>query len=327
MYVFLRLAPRVVRLQPGFELYVLSKHDIFPRGVVEASQSTCGESYMTKSQISFLGSLLAAGALAAAGCGGGSSSSGTGGATGGGGRGTGGATTVGTGGAVGTGGHADAGTPTDVPADTVTPTDTGSTDTTPTDVASEAATDSAPVNPLIPVGTFNTDLDGFSLLYVTPTLQPEVGAQATAEFDATVGKPNPGSAKLTLPFFPMTPFVDEHVEFGKNFTPVDMTGRIITARVMLDAVDGSASPGVQAYFVIKTATATNANAYRYGNGGYTNLSAGNWVTVIMPIDGLNFTDTGWDVTRVQQVTVGIQGDSTNTGLTAATVHIDTIGYQ
>jgi hypothetical protein len=272
---------------------------------------------MTKSQISLLGSLLASGALVFAGCGGGSSS-GTGGATGSGGRGTGGLT-GGTGGA-GTGGHADAGT------DTGTPTDTG-TDTTATDVATEAAVDSAPVNPLIPLGAFDTDLDGFSLTYVAPALQPEVGAQATAAFDGTIGKPIPGSAKLTLPFSPMASGTDEHVEFGKNFTPVDMTGRIITARIMLDAVDGSASPGVQAFFVVKSATATNANAYVYGNGGYTNLSAGNWVTAILPLDGLNFSSAGWDVTRIQQVAVGIQGDPTNAGLTTATIHIDSIGYQ
>ena len=287
---------------------------------------------MTKSQISFLGSLLASGALVFAGCGGSSGGGGVGGATGGGGHGTGG-TNGGIGGA-GTGGHADAGpdTGSDVAVDTG-PTDTGSTDTgptdtvTPTDVAAEVATDSGPVSPLIPLGTFNTDLDGFSLLFVTPTLQPEVGAQVTAEFDGTIGRPNPGSAKLTIPFLPMTPSMDEHVEFGKNFTPVDMTGRIITARVMLDAVDGSASPGVQAFFVIKSATATNPNAFVYANGAFTSLSPGNWVTVIMLADAPGFAATGFDPSRIQQVTVGIQGDASNTGLTTATVHVDTIGYQ
>ena len=293
---------------------------------------------MTKSKVNLLGSLFVAGALAAAGCGGGSSggsggSSGTGGKGGSGGAGTGiggaggtGAGGSGTGGS-GAGGKIDggAGGATDGGQDSGAG---GAVSDAATDTdAADASAETGPASHLIPIGTFDTDLSGFSLLFVTPTLQPEGGAQPTAEFDSTTGKPDPGSAQLTIPFTPMTPSMDEHVEFGKNFTPTDMTGRILTARVMLDAIDGSASPGVQAFFVIKSATATNANAFIYANGAFTNLSAGNWVTVVMLADSPGFAATGFDPTRIEQVAVGIQGDASNAGLTTASVHIDSIGYQ
>jgi len=130
-----------------------------------------------------------------------------------------------------------------------------------------------------------------------------------------------------MPTVPPASYIDEHVEWGKNFTPTDMTGRIITARVMLDAVDGGASPGIQAFFVLKTATAADPNAFVYANGAFTGLSAGNWVTVIMLADSPGFASTGFDPSRVRQVAVGIQGNTNDTGLTTASIHIDSVGYQ
>jgi hypothetical protein len=313
---------------------------------------------MTKSQLGLLGTVLAAGALAIAGCGGGGGGGGTGGrkadggtggkGTGGSGAGgvtgTGGRADAGTGGMTGTGGAADSGTGGSADgggtggavSDAGSDVGTGGTDAGDETGGSDAGTDtpiadtgsdSGPASPLIPICTFATGLDTCSLLFVTDSLKPEAGDQVTAEFDGTIGRPDPGSAKVAIPFAPMAGVTDEHIEFGANFTPVDMRGRIITARVMLDAVDGSASAGVQAFFVVKSATATNPNAFVYANGAFTNLNAGNWVTVIMLADGPGFMATGFDPSRIQQVAVGIQGNPANAGLTAATLHVDSIGYQ
>ncbi len=281
---------------------------------------------MTKSQISFLGSLLASGALVFAGCGGGGGgSTGTGGATGGGGHGTGGMT-AGTGGmTAGTGGHADAGSDTssDVAGDVQS--GAGGSDAGPGTDAADAMVDAGPVH--LVNYTFDTTVQGWGLntfddpanlasQMVLDGGHMDGGVPPTFTFEPTIGSPAPGSLKITATFTAYGQSIDPVI----NFASMDLTGKTLHAKVML------ASGTFPGYAVIH---ASSTSSYIYDAKGYNGLSAGTWTDLAFDLS--TATSTNWTPAQIVQIGVqigsgGAPPDASATFATplSVTIYIDTV---
>jgi hypothetical protein len=169
----------------------------------------------------------------------------------------------------------------------------------------------------VPLATFDTSLQQWSFLFSS-----NPPAASTAAFDGAVGQPDPGSAMLTIPFVPnpSSATTNEQVDFGINFAaPMDLSGKTLTARVKLDAGLGASGGGAK--LIIKSGA-----AFVYADGGFQNLTPGDWITLTTSFDTPGFAGAGYTPTQIVQVDVEIQANGA-TAFTTATVHIDTVGYQ
>ncbi|HEX6275907.1 MAG TPA: hypothetical protein VFZ53_22855 [Polyangiaceae bacterium] len=93
------------------------------------------------------------------------------------------------------------------------------------------------------------------------------------EHNADDGDPDPGAFQATIPYDQAS----QWVSFGVNFNTVDMTSRVISARVkIVSGFDGdlaTAQAGMKVY-------AKSGMGYCYANGAYFNLAAvDQWTTI------------------------------------------------
>ena len=93
------------------------------------------------------------------------------------------------------------------------------------------------------------------------------------EHNADDGNPDPGAFQATIPYDQPS----QWVSFGVNFNAVDMTSRVISARVkIVSGFDGdlaTAQAGMKVY-------AKSGTGYCYANGAYFNLAAvDQWTTI------------------------------------------------
>jgi len=151
------------------------------------------------------------------------------------------------------------------------------------------------------------------------------GTAPTFEWNGTDGDPNPGSLKVTVNFTGFKQYIDPQVNIA---TPIDLTNRIIKARIRL-ASGTFPSGGIQFHV---SSGLTAPNAYVYVSAPFinsTSLTVGTWITVnldtstVAPTDGRTFDPS-------QIVQIGIQfttGDPYEGGTPAfgqAVFEIDTV---
>jgi hypothetical protein len=187
--------------------------------------------------------------------------------------------------------------------------------------------------------SFPTDKQGWSLSTYVDTNYLNLGAASdpdsgvsldggmvpTLDFNASDGNPDPGSLSLTVTFSGFKQYVDPNVNLP---TPVDLTNRIVHARIRL--VSGTFPAGGVQFHVSSGLTAPNS--YVYVSAPFVNassLTVGNWITInldtstVTPTDGRVFDPS-------QIVQVGIQfttGDPYEGGTVSfgqAVFEIDTV---
>jgi len=172
------------------------------------------------------------------------------------------------------------------------------------------------LGPFVPLATFDTNLQqwdvvGFSL----PT-----ATAPTVAFDGTVGQPAPGSAVLTIPFVdnPDSANSNEQVDFGIKLPPTDFSGKAFTARVRLDSGLSASGGAVKLVFL--------SDGGFYADGGFQDLLPGGWITLSTSLDDPDFADALFAPSQIVQIAVEFQANGPGP-FTAATIHVDTIGYQ
>jgi hypothetical protein len=145
------------------------------------------------------------------------------------------------------------------------------------------------------------------------------------------GDPDEGAFEATIPYDSPS----QWVSFGINFASVDMTNRIITARVKIasglgDAMDLMMAPGGTKVY------AKSGMGYCYANGAYFNQGdgphpIGTWQTIqfnlLRPPD---FTDAAcaepFDPADIREIGVQFDSNAMSTSATEAVVLIDTVTY-
>jgi hypothetical protein len=190
---------------------------------------------------------------------------------------------------------------------------------------------------------FAADLDGFRINYYCSGNPPacaqvmdvapapaENGADAgapqpapdndfvEAAFDATVGEPDPGSARVTLQFSVDGQLADLARNFGTDMTPgLNLTGKVITARARVEA---GGAPTVVAKMYVKTGM-----TYSYADSGETPLVPGVWATLRYQTPTYVNDTAAYNVGDVREIGIEILGRGA-TAPTATVVHVDTIQY-
>jgi hypothetical protein len=138
------------------------------------------------------------------------------------------------------------------------------------------------------------------------------------EFDAAVGDPEVGSAKLTLQFGADGQLADFARNFGSNvMTGLDLAGKTISARAR---VEPGGAPTVAAKMYLKT-----GETYSYGDSGEVTLTPGTWTTVSYTIPTYYANMAVYNMADVREVGIEILGRGA-TAVTPTVVHIDTISY-
>jgi hypothetical protein len=139
-----------------------------------------------------------------------------------------------------------------------------------------------------------------------------------AEFDANVGEPAPGSARITLQFSADGQLADFARNFGDGMTPgLNLTGKLITARALAEA---GGAPTVVAKLYVKTGM-----TYSYADSGETPLPAGVWTTLRYQMPTYVNDANVYDIADVREIGIEILGRGA-TAVTPTIVHIDTIEY-
>jgi hypothetical protein len=136
-------------------------------------------------------------------------------------------------------------------------------------------------------------------------------------FDSALGNPDPGSAKLDLQFSGP----GQVAEFAINIAGVDLTGKTISARAL---IDGGSPTGSTAKLYVKT----GAN-YLYADSGQVTLVAGTWSTLTYSTPSyIADPMTDYDISDVREIGIEVAPPAAPalTVLAPAVIHIDTIEY-
>jgi hypothetical protein len=171
--------------------------------------------------------------------------------------------------------------------------------------------------------TFDTSLQG----YVAESSVVDAGVPPVLTWDSAVGDPSPGSLELTSDFTDYNQTTDVAVTIAPL---ANLTGKVLHAKVRLDANDGGAS--FPAGYVQLHASSNSGTAYIYASGPGTPLTAGVWTDVSFDLAAPNFAQAGFDPSLI--VDVGLQigtgaqpAGQTFPGPQLLTFHIDSIVAQ
>jgi hypothetical protein len=151
---------------------------------------------------------------------------------------------------------------------------------------------------------------------VTP--EPPSNDFVAAEFDGTVGNPDPGSVKITLQFAVDGQLADLARNFGTNATPgLDLTGKTLTAQARVEA---GGAPTVAGKMYVKT-----GETYSYADSGETTLTPGAWTTLRYGTPTYYANMAVYNIADVREIGIEILGRGA-TAPTPTVVHIDSIVY-
>lgn len=197
------------------------------------------------------------------------------------------------------------------------------------------------------VFAFEEDTEGWQFVYAEPAtlIAPPAPAGdagevpvpegvATAEHDASVGDPEPGSVQLNLPFTGGNQKISYEVDVATDTAGVDLGSRSITVRIRVDsglATNTMFPAGLKLY--VKT-----GDASLYADSGFINIEAGSdWQTFQWPnVSSPGYTDPA-GVHNPQDVRqVGLEFATGDCMMAAAgcpegtyvpaVVHMDTLQY-
>jgi hypothetical protein len=171
--------------------------------------------------------------------------------------------------------------------------------------------------------TFDTSVQG----YTTETSVVDASAPPVLSWDSTIGDPTAGSLKLTTDFTDYNQTVDTQVTIAP---PADLTGKVLHAKVRLDANDGGAT--FPAGFLQLHASSNSGSGNIYASGPGTALTAGAWTDVSFDLSAPSFAQTGFDPSLIVDVGVQIGTGAQPAGQTFPgpqnpTFHIDSVVAQ
>jgi hypothetical protein len=143
------------------------------------------------------------------------------------------------------------------------------------------------------------------------------------------GDPDPGAFEATIPYDQPS----QWVSFGINFDPVDLSNRVISAKIKIASGPGTAEELMTAPVGTKV-YAKSGMSYCYANGAYFNQgdtghTVGEWQTIqfnlLRPPD---FVATGctFDPADIREIGVQFDTNSMLMNATEAVVLVDTITY-
>jgi len=177
--------------------------------------------------------------------------------------------------------------------------------------------------------TFDETIQGWAVGWAqtgqTGVEDATLKAGTTLTFDNDSGNPDPGSLLLEIPFTDP----EQGVEVGINLpTPIDLSGKIITAKVRLNSgmlSNNLASAPGGAVLVVKT-----GENWVYGGSQWANISDNEWTTITLDVTSPSGTvNEGYDPALVRQIGVSIGNNGVvpeGATVQAASVQIDSIVY-
>jgi hypothetical protein len=175
--------------------------------------------------------------------------------------------------------------------------------------------------------TFDADVQGFTILTGEGASTPaELQDNAVASWAEASGDPAPGALTLDVPFDAASQNVAVSLAFA---TPLDLTGKTITARVRLVSgltEDGENPGGVMLF--VKGGTDWKLAQSAWHNAGVA--EAGAWSTLTLTPStpsADDFFEEGFSVTDVKMVGISVATGGTGTMYEAATIEIDSITAQ
>jgi len=164
--------------------------------------------------------------------------------------------------------------------------------------------------------TFDTDVQGWQLFATSPE---RLEASTQVGYDAQNGDQTPGVLELLAPF----DGANQKIEVQASFSPMDMQGRTLRARVRLE---NGLSSDAQNPGGIKLFAKAGAN-YNYASGEWTYLRPGEgWVEVTLDCDAPILVPESFDASEVRQVGVELRTFNETTSVSPATVFMDAVSY-
>jgi hypothetical protein len=143
--------------------------------------------------------------------------------------------------------------------------------------------------------TFNTSAQGFGVAVYSA---PDASAPPALNFDSSTGDPSPGSVVATLPF---TASGQSYVIQSPVQPTADLTGKTLSAWIMLEKADGGAGEFMSGYAQL---FAESGSSYTSSSGGGKSLTPGVWTQLSVTTAALHTSTTTFDPTQVVQL--GIQ---------------------
>ncbi len=202
--------------------------------------------------------------------------------------------------------------------------DTGVRDSGAADAADAARIDSGgDGGPVVPGADlaldFATDIGGFHVNFGQPAI---LQTTSTLSLDSTTGNLGNGSMKVEIPFTAGDQKASVSVAFPATR---DWRGKTLHARIKLTSGLRQTTPFGWAKLWVKSATATDANAFIYAENSPVDLDpAGGWIELTVTISTpKGYTELNYDPRFIREV--GVEIDTpTAAAVTAAVVHIDDI---
>jgi hypothetical protein len=172
--------------------------------------------------------------------------------------------------------------------------------------------------------SFDADLQGFTILTGEGASTPaELQDNATASFADASGDPAPGALTLDVPFDAASQNVAVSFAFA---TPLDLTGKTVTARVRLVSgmtQDGENPGGIMLF--VKGGADWKLAQSAWHNAGVADVGAWATLTLSPSTPGADdYFEEGFSVTDVKMVGVTAATGGTGTLYEAATIEIDSI---
>lgn len=164
--------------------------------------------------------------------------------------------------------------------------------------------------PIVVVGDAGSDGGG------TPALPPSgstlIAGFVGATHDAAVGSPAP-SAKVEMELS-----ADGQLAvFAVNFESTNLTGKVITAQIMMDA-GGVAQTAGKLY--VKTGP-----DFVYADSGQLTLTAGTWTTLTYSTPTYYANQAAYDITDVREIGIELAAPLA-TAFSTTVVHVDNLQY-
>lgn len=174
------------------------------------------------------------------------------------------------------------------------------------------------------------ELDGWNASFSNPE---SLALDATLSLNTEEGDPDVGSLQVVIPFEATQVGGDDQnqkihlgvsVGVAAGEPALDLTGKTVTARFRLLeglTADVMFPPGVKLY------VKSTDGAFRWADGGWTNIESLNWMTVSINVSNPSYNDDDFDPSDIVEIGLEIatNGDQTE-DLEPATVLIDSVSY-
>ncbi|HYO95167.1 MAG TPA: hypothetical protein VER33_11680 [Polyangiaceae bacterium] len=178
--------------------------------------------------------------------------------------------------------------------------------------------------------TFDTDLETWKTQYTSsapmvPLIDPLMVMVAHAPAQ---GSPTPGALQVSAPYAAASQYVGVGVSLA---TPVDLTGKTLTAKVQIlsglgTALDLMTNPGGAKLYV------KSGMGFVYASGTFTNLTAqGTWITIQFVLATPGYTDVSnpanvFNAADIREIGIQFDTSATTTTASPAVLLVDSVSY-